>query len=52
MLAKLIGVDSNSFKKWRAIYIDKGFKGIVSHGRIGFKPRLITKKNIKILNKN
>jgi len=43
-LAKLIGVDPNSIQKWRTIYVNDGIKGIVSHGRIGFKPSLITKE--------
>ena len=46
-LAKLIGVDANSIQKWRTIYITKGIKGIVSHGRIGFKPSLISKEEHK-----
>lgn len=43
-LAKLIGVDPNSIQKWRTIYTNEGIKGIISHGRIGFKPSLITKE--------
>ena len=46
-LAKLIGVDPNSIQKWRTIYINEGIKGIISHGRIGFKPSLITKEEHK-----
>ena len=46
-LAKLIGVDPNSIQKWRTIYINEGIKDIVSHGRIGFKPSLITKEEHK-----
>jgi transposase len=46
-LAKLIGVDPNSIQKWRTIYVNDGIKGIVSHGRIGFKPSLITKEEHK-----
>lgn len=46
-LAKLIGVDPNSIQKWRTIYVNEGIKGIVSHGRIGFKPSLITKEEHK-----
>lgn len=42
-LSKLIGVDPNSIQKWRTLYIKEGIKGIISHGRIGFKPSLITK---------
>jgi transposase len=46
-LAKLIGVDPNSIQKWRTIYINEGINGIVSHGRVGFKPSLITKEEHK-----
>lgn len=46
-LAKLIGVDPNSIQSWRTLYINEGIKGIVSHGRIGFKPSLITKEEHK-----
>lgn len=46
-LAKLIGVDPNSIQKWRTIYINQGVQGIVSHGRIGFKPSLISKEEHK-----
>ena len=46
-LAKLIGVDPNSIQKWRTIYINEGIHGIISHGRIGFKPSLITKEEHK-----
>jgi transposase len=46
-LAKLIGVDPNSIQKWRTIYINEGINGIISHGRIGFKPSLITKDEHK-----
>ena len=46
-LAKLIGADPNSIQKWRTIYINDGIKGIVSHGRIGFKPSLISKEEHK-----
>jgi transposase len=46
-LSKLIGVDPNSIQKWRTIYINEEIKGIVTHGRIGFKPSLITKEEHK-----
>jgi transposase len=46
-LAKLIGVDQNSIQKWRTTYINDGIAGILSHGRIGFKPSLITKEEHK-----
>lgn len=46
-LAKRIGVDPNSIQKWKTIYINQGIKGIISHGRIGFKPSIITKEEHK-----
>lgn len=46
-LAKLIGVDPNSIQKWRTIYTTTGIKGIISHGRVGFKPSLINKQEHK-----
>jgi len=46
-LAKLIGVDPNSIQNWRTIYSNSGISGILSHGRIGFKPSLITKEEHK-----
>lgn len=46
-LSKLIGVDPNSIQSWRTLYINQGIKGIISHGRIGFKPSLITKEEHK-----
>lgn len=50
-LAKLIGVDPNSIQKWRGIYLKEGIFGIVSHGRIGFKPSLISKEEHKKIEK-
>lgn len=46
-LAIRIGVDPNSIQKWKTIYIKNGIKGILSHGRIGFKPSIITKEEHK-----
>ena len=46
-LAKLIGADPNSIQAWRTIYINQGIKGIISHGRIGFKPSLVSKQEHK-----
>jgi transposase len=46
-LAKLIGVDPNSIQNWRTMYANSGIAGIISHGRIGFKPSLITKEEHK-----
>lgn len=46
-LAKIIGVDPNSIQKWKTIYGYEGIKGIITHGRIGFKPSIITKEEHK-----
>ncbi len=46
-LAILIGVDPNSIQSWRTIYSDSGITGILSHGRIGFKPSLISPEEHK-----
>lgn len=50
-LAKLIGVDPNSIQNWRTIYLKDGISGIISHGRVGFKPSLITKEEHKKIEK-
>ena len=46
-LAKIVGVDPNSIQKWRTMYFNGGITSILSHGRIGFKPSLITKEEHK-----
>ena len=46
-LAKLVGVDPNSIQKWRTIYLKEGIAGIITHGRVGFKPSLLTKEEHK-----
>lgn len=50
-LAKLVGVDPNSIQKWREIYLKQGISAIVSHGRVGFKPSIITKEEHKKIEK-
>lgn len=46
-LAKLIGVDPNSVQKWRTLYLKSGISGIVTHGKIGFKPSVFNKVDHK-----
>jgi transposase-like protein len=46
-LAKLIGVDPNSIQSWRTLYANGGIASILSHGRVGFKPSLISKDEHK-----
>ncbi|HLL43665.1 MAG TPA: winged helix-turn-helix domain-containing protein [Segetibacter sp.] len=41
-LASIVGVDPNSIQKWRTIYAKGGIADILSHGRKGFKPSLLT----------
>lgn len=43
-LADLIGVNHNSIQKWRKKYQSGGIKGLLSDGRIGFKPSIISKE--------
>lgn len=46
-LATRVGVDPNSIQNWRTIYTNEGIAGIISHGRIGFKPSIINKEEHK-----
>lgn len=41
-LAKRIGVDPNSITSWKKLYEQSGMAGIVSDGRIGFKPSVVS----------
>lgn len=41
-LSVQLGVDANSITAWKKLYIEKGISGILSDGRIGFKPSVIT----------
>lgn len=43
-LAKQVGVNHNSIQSWRKKYIFGGIKSLLSDGRIGFKPSVITKE--------
>ena len=51
LLAKMVGVDPNSIQKWRTVYSREGIKGLLSHGRVGFKPSLITSEEHKKIEK-
>jgi transposase len=42
-LADQVGVNHNSIQKWRNKYISGGIKSLLSDGRIGFKPPMISK---------
>ena len=43
-LASLVGVNHNSIQTWRKKYVTGGIDVLLSDGRIGFKPPLLTKK--------
>lgn len=42
-LAKMIGVNHNSIQKWRKMYQQGGFSGLLEFNRGGYKPAMITK---------
>jgi len=46
-LAKRIGVDPNSITSWKKLYEQSGMAGIVSDGRIGFKPSVVSAEQHK-----
>lgn len=48
-LSVRLGVDANSITTWKKLYIEKGIAGIMSDGRIGFKPSVITAEEHKAL---
>lgn len=41
-LAKRIGVDPNSITAWKKLYEQAGITALMTDGRIGFKPSLVT----------
>lgn len=43
-LASLVGVNPNSIQTWRNKYLLGGLKELLSDGRIGFKPSIISKE--------
>jgi transposase len=42
LLAKTLSVNHNTAQKWRTKYLKEGLKGLLSDGRIGFKPSIIS----------
>lgn len=50
-LAKLIGGDPNSITSWKKLYEQKGISGIISDGRLGFKPSVISEEEHKKIEK-
>lgn len=43
-LADQVGVNHNTIQKWRNKYVAGGIKALLSDGRIGFKPSVISKE--------
>jgi transposase len=43
-LADQVGVNHNSIQNWRKKYLAGGIKALLSDGRIGFKPSMISKE--------
>jgi len=43
-LAGQVGVNHNSIQSWRKKYLSGGIKSLLTDGRIGFKPSVITKE--------
>lgn len=41
-VAKLAGVDPNSVQKWRALYLNSGIEGLITHKKTGFKPSVFS----------
>lgn len=41
-LSKILKINHNTAQKWRTSYSKNGLEGLLSHGRIGFKPSIIS----------
>lgn len=50
-LGELIGVDPNSITAWKKLYEQEGIAGIISDGRIGFKPSVVSLEEHKKIEK-
>lgn len=40
-LSKILNINHNTAQRWRKTYCEKGIDGLLSDGRIGFKPSII-----------
>lgn len=43
-LAKILHINHNTAQKWRTKYCNEGIDGLLSDGRIGFKPSIISEE--------
>jgi transposase len=50
-LSKVVGVNANSITAWKKRYEREGISGIISDGRIGFKPSVVSEKEHKEIEK-
>ena len=41
-LAKILNINHNTAQKWRTRYVKGGVSGLLSNGRVGFKPSVIS----------
>ena len=41
-LSQITGINHNSITKWRKLYVQEGISALLKHGRIGFKPSVVT----------
>ena len=48
-VAESIGVNHNSIQTWRNLYIAGGLEKLMSHGKTGFKPSVITAEQEKAI---
>ena len=51
-LAAILKVNYNTAQKWRKSYFEKGIYGLLSDGRVGFKPSKINSEIHQAIEKN
>ncbi len=51
VLGQLIGVDPNSITAWKKLYKNEGVSGILTDGRTGFKPSVVSAQEHKMIEK-
>jgi transposase len=50
-MSEFLGIDPNSVTNWKRLYQQKGISGILSDGRIGFKPSVVSPEEHKAIEK-
>jgi hypothetical protein len=51
VLSMALGIDANSVTNWKKLYEEKGIEGLLSDGRVGFKPSVVTAEEHEALSK-